>query len=265
MNGLSDKRDLPITPSTAPPPHRSRWFKGHALLWSLLGLALLLLLGSLVWGYRCRDILWIDLCHYYYVLTDKEKIQAFLKAAGPLGPLLFIVTQALQVVLAPIPGEATGFIGGFLFGVAPGLVYSTIGLTVGSILAFLLGRWLEEHFVARVVRPETLKKFDFLIERQGTLIAFFLFLLPGFPKDYLCFILGLSNMSLRLFVVMVTVGRLPGTLMLTLQGAQVYKGNYYVTFILFGLCLALGGVMYWYRETLYQWLKRWDHPEEKDR
>jgi uncharacterized membrane protein YdjX (TVP38/TMEM64 family) len=139
------------------------------------------------------------------------------------------------------------------------MLYSTIGLTIGSTLAFLLGRWLEVHFVTRVVRPETLQRFDFLMERQGALVAFFLFVIPGFPKDYLCFILGLSHMSLRLFLVLCTVGRLPGTLMLTLQGAKVYEGDYFFSAILIGLCLLLGLVLYYFRETLYLWLQRWDH------
>ncbi len=229
------------------------------LIWGALVLALVVLGLFLVWGFRCRDLLWGGVCSYYDVFTDKERIQQVLKAAGPLGPLLFILVQVLQVVFAPIPGEATGFIGGFLFGVPLGMLYSTIGLTVGSVLAFLLGRWLEEHFVARVVRPETLKKFDFLMERQGALVAFFLFVIPGFPKDYLCFILGLSQMSLRLFLVLCTVGRLPGTLMLTLQGAKVYEGDYLFSAILIGLCLLLGIVLYYFRETLYTWLQRWDH------
>jgi len=230
-------------------------------LWGGLTLALALVaLGLLLtWAFNCRDLLWGGVCRYYDVFTDKARIQQALKATGPLAPLIFIVVQSLQVVFAPIPGEATGFIGGFLFGVPLGMLYSTIGLTLGSILAFLLGRWLEVHFVARVVRPETLKRFDFLMEHQGALVAFFLFVVPGFPKDYLCFILGLSQMSLRLFLVLSTVGRLPGTLMLTLQGAKVYEGDYLFSAILMGLCLVLGIVLYYFREPLYAWLQRWDH------
>jgi uncharacterized membrane protein YdjX (TVP38/TMEM64 family) len=265
MANISEKSDEKMAPETGGsegrgmfPPSRRRF------IWGLLLPSLLIVALLLAWGFHWRYLIWGEVCHYYDFLTDKERIQNFLKAAGPLGPFLFIIVQALQVVFAPIPGEATGFVGGFLFGVPLGMVYSTLGLTLGSAMAFLLGRWLEVHFVARVVRPETLKRFDFLIERQGTLVAFFLFLLPGFPKDFLCFILGLSHMSLKLFLVMVTVGRLPGTLMLTLQGAQVYKGNYHMTLILVGLCLVLAAVMYYYRESLYHWLKRWDsHGEEK--
>ena len=233
--------------------------KRRRLIWGALILALVVLGLFLIWGFRCRDFLWGGACYYYDAFTDKERIRQVLKAAGPLAPLLFILVQVLQVIFAPIPGEATGFIGGFLFGVPLGMLYSTIGLTVGSTLAFLLGRWLEEHFVARVVKPETLKKFDFLMERQGALLAFFFFVIPGFPKDYLCFILGLSLMPLRLFLVLCTVGRLPGTLMLTLQGAKVYEGDYLFSAILIGLCLVLGLVLFYFRETLYVWLQRWDH------
>lgn len=243
---------------TGEPATRRRRF----LWWSFV-LALAVLGIGLVWGFLHWDYLWGGITYYYDAITDKERIKQLLKTAGPLAPLIFILVQTLQVVFAPVPGEATGFIGGFLFGVPLGMLYSTIGLTLGSALAFLLGRWLEEHFVARVVSPETLKRFDFLMERQGALVAFFLFVFPGFPKDYLCFILGLSHMSLRLFLVLCIVGRLPGTLMLTLQGAKVYEGDYLFSGILIALCLLLGGVLYYYREPLYTWLQRWDHEGEQ--
>lgn len=252
----SVKEAGPLPEGAARPPAKPRW-----LMWGLLLLALFVLAGSLIWAFSCRYLLWGQACHYWDFFTDerfRDWLKNLVEAAGPLGPVVFICVQSLQVVFAPIPGEATGFLGGLLFGVPLGMLYSTIGLTLGSVAAFLLGRWLEEHFVARVVNPETLKRFDFLMERQGALVAFLLFLIPGFPKDYLCFILGLSHISLKLFTVMVFVARLPGTLMLTLTGAKVYEGDYYFTLVVLGLCLVLGGVMYRYREPLYEWLRRWD-------
>lgn len=239
---------------------RRYWF-----IWTIAGLALVMLLGYLARWAACSSGMWDWVCRYYYLLDDKEKVRAYLQAAGPAAPLTFILTQILQVVLAPIPGEATGFIGGFLFGVPLGMLYSSIGLTVGSVIAFLLGRLMEVKFVARVVSKETLDKFDFLMERQGTLIAFFLFVVPGFPKDYLCFILGLSTMSWKLFLLLSTVGRLPGTLMLTLQGAKVYEGNYLVTGLLLGFCLVLAAVLYYYREPLYRWLRTWHENQVNNR
>lgn len=229
--------------------------RNHWLWWLLAATAVSAAAAAVLFYYYSAAIV-AGWHHLYLYLHEKEKIRHLLKQAGPFGPLVFIAVQALQVVFAPIPGEATGFIGGFLFGAPLGFLFSSIGLTLGSIAAFLLGRLLEKEIVVKVVSPATMARFDFVMEHQGALVAFFLFLFPGFPKDYLCFILGLSPMSFRLFVVLVAVGRIPGTLMLSLQGAQVYEGNYLSFGIVLGLCLAVGGLMYYYRETLYQWVRR---------
>jgi uncharacterized membrane protein YdjX (TVP38/TMEM64 family) len=232
----------------SPPP------RNHLIWWLLAALAVTGLCLYLV--VQFWEPLWAWLAPYYELATDKNRITAFINAAGPLAPLLFISIQALQVIFAPIPGEATGFLGGYLFGVPLGLTYSTLGLTLGSVGAFLLGHWLEKRFIARIVSRETMQRFDFLMEHQGALVAFIFFLIPGFPKDYLCFILGLSPMNLRVFLVICTLGRIPGTLMLTLQGAEVYAGHYWSTVILFGSCLLIAGLAYYFRETLYIWIRR---------
>jgi uncharacterized membrane protein YdjX (TVP38/TMEM64 family) len=240
-------------PAVAETARQKPWLWGALWVAGFAGIIVMLW-----WG--CVSLGWWDAgCHYYDLLTNKEKVKSWMEQAGAWAPFLFITIQALQVVFAPIPGEATGFIGGFLFGVPLGLLYSTIGLTIGSIFAFALGHWLEKAFVVKMVSQETMQKFDFLMEHQGALVAFLLFLLPGFPKDFLCFILGLSPMPFRLFVVLVTVGRIPGTLMLTLQGAQVYEGNYWNSLILIGLCLIAAGLLYYYREKVYEWIRRLDH------
>ena len=93
-------------------------------------------LGLLFWAFHYRSFLWGQVCNIFGICTDKHWIRSVLKDAGPLAPLVFIVIQALQVVFAPIPGEATGFIGGYLFGAPLGLLYSTLGLTLGSVGSF---------------------------------------------------------------------------------------------------------------------------------
>ncbi|MGQ9689547.1 MAG: TVP38/TMEM64 family protein [Desulfobaccales bacterium] len=235
------------TPQTRPARNNRLW-------WLLAAGAVALLLLYLVVQFWLP--LWAWLSPYYEFASNKKRVKAAVKAAGLLGPLVFIGLQALQVIFAPIPGEASGFLGGFLFGAPLGMFFSTVGLTIGSAGAFLLGRWLEKRFVARMVSPETMERFDFLMERQGALVSFILFLIPGFPKDYLCFILGLSPMDFRVFLVISTIGRLPGTLMLSLQGAQVYKGNYWNTVLLLAVSVVLAGLALIYREKLYCWLRR---------
>jgi uncharacterized membrane protein YdjX (TVP38/TMEM64 family) len=132
-----------------------------------------------------------------------------------------------------------------------------VGLTVGSSLAFGVSRWLGSRFIDKIFPTASLAKFDALFERNGALVAFLLFLFPGAPKDYLSFLLGLSKIPFKVFVVLVAVGRMPATLLLTLQGAQVYEGHYWTFLILLGITLVAGGTLIYFRERFYRWLRRW--------
>lgn len=201
---------------------------------------------------------WPDLSEYWEWINlsaNEQAVVRYIKQAGPWAPLVFIGLQALQIVVAPIPGEATGIIGGYLFGTLPGLVYSTIGLTIGSCAAFGLGRWLGHHFARRLVTPQTYEMFVFLTRSQGKLITFLLFLIPGFPKDFLCYILGASPLSFGVFMLLSTVGRIPGTWFLSMQGKQVRTAHYgsFFTLVLV-LCAGLF-LLYLYREPLFRWIK----------
>ena len=156
--------------------------------------------------------------HLYSFFSDRTKIIKFLSSFGPLSIVVFIGIQILQVLVAPIPGEVTGFIGGYVYGIFLGTLYSTIGLTIGSWLAFALSRTLGMPFVERTVSKKIIHQYDHIMAHQGTWVAFLLFLIPGFPKDALCYVLGLSHIRTRTFLVISTVGRLLGTLMLSIQG-----------------------------------------------
>ena len=132
-----------------------------------------------------------------------------------------------------------------------------MGLTLGSSLAFSLSRGLGSRVIEKLTRTGTLEKFDALFERNGALVAFLLYLFPGAPKDYLSFLLGLSKMPFKVFVLLVAMGRMPATLMLTLQGAEVYQGHYWTFLILLGVTFFAGGLLIFFRERFYRWLRSW--------
>jgi len=194
-------------------------------------LRILLLVGSVAAG--AYLFYHFDL---HTVFLDRAKVTQFIRSFGPWSALIFIVVQILQVILAPVPGEVTGLIGGYLFGPVLGTLYSTVGLGVGSWLAFLLARTLGLPFVEKVVKRSIIEKYDHFMEHQGTFVSFILFLIPGFPKDSLCYIMGLSHMKTSTFVVIATVGRLFGTLGLSVGGNFARGGQGLL------LPLALGAV-----------------------
>ncbi len=192
----------------------------------------------------------------YLAFLDRKQLSEFVKSFGSLSPLIFIGLQIFQVLFAPIPGEVTGFLGGFLYGNFFGILYSTIGLGIGSWLAFLFARLAGQPLVERIVSYKTIQRFDFVMAHQGTWIAFLLFLVPGFPKDYLCYILGLGHMKLKTFLVISTTGRLLGTMMLTLQGSLVRDKNYFVLGVVIVLSLLGVLIAYLFRGKLEAYFER---------
>jgi uncharacterized membrane protein YdjX (TVP38/TMEM64 family) len=185
----------------------------------------------------------------------KERVTMFLASFGPYSAAVFVLLQALQVVISPIPGELTGVAGGYVYGRANGFILSTLGLTLGSWVAFELSSILGRPFVEKLVKKDLLQKFDFLTTNTGATIAFLLFLIPGFPKDVLCYILGLSRMRLSTFLIVSVVGRIPGTYLLTLQGASVRNEQYWTTVIFAVISAASLFTAYIYRARLFNWIK----------
>lgn len=191
------------------------------------------------------------------MLTDKEALEALIRSFGIWAPAVFIGLQILQVVLAPIPGEATGFLGGYVFGAPLGLLYSTIGLSVGSVINFYLGRLLGQAIVLQIVPSKQLEKLAYLVRPKAILGLFVLFVFPGFPKDYLCLFLGLTTMRFSLFFCIAAIGRIPGTLLLSLQGASLMQRNYTMFVWLAVSCALLAGLTYRFKDSLLRWIERY--------
>lgn len=187
--------------------------------------------------------------------SSKGRITRFLVSLGPYSAAVFILLQALQVVVAPIPGELTGVVEGYIYGTAFGLLLSTVGLTLGSWVAFELARILGKAFVEKFVKKEVLEKFNFLTTSTGAAISFLLFLFPGFPKDYLCFVLGLTPMRLGTFLILSTLGRIPGTYLLTVQGASIRSHEYFAAIVIMFISAAILFIVYLHRTDLFHWIR----------
>lgn len=204
-----------------------------------------------------------DFDDFEAISSSGDKLSRFLQSLGPYSPAVFVVLQILQVVAAPIPGELTGVAGGYVYGETLGFILSTLGLAIGSWVAFELASILGRPFVERFVSQDVLHKFDFLTTNTGTLICFLLFLIPGFPKDYLCLLLGLSRMKLSTFLIVSNIGRLPGTYLLTVQGAKFRDEDYWQFAIVTVASAVVLLIAYLYREKIFYWLKHRHDPQPR--
>jgi uncharacterized membrane protein YdjX (TVP38/TMEM64 family) len=206
-------------------------------------------------------LVWTNAPLYQFIVrlyVDKLFLKQTLREWGILAPVVFIALQALQVILSPIPGEATGILGGFLFGQWLGLLYSTIGLTLGSIGAFAIGRWLGAHYVKNLVSKETWSRLGFIVEAEGAVLCFIVYLIPGLPKDIVCYLFGISPMPLWVFALVSGLGRLAGTWVLSTQGAHTAAGDYRQAILVTAVAVAVALPLYYYRHRIMLWFR--GHP-----
>lgn len=145
---------------------------------------------------------------FFEIVKDEKAFQQYLEKSGAWMPIIYIVFQYLQVVLLPIPSVVSTLAGVALFGPLWTLLYSFIGIWLGSVTAFFVGRKLGYKAVAWMVGEETLNKWQKKLKGKDTFVLTLMFFLPIFPDDLFCFISGLSTMKTRYFLIMITISRI---------------------------------------------------------
>lgn len=197
---------------------------------------------------------------------DKKRVIDFLDSLGPLSFVGFIILQSAQVLAAPIPGEVTGFIGGYAYGICLGILLSTIGLTIGSWMAFTLSKIFGRPLIDKFIKKETMERYDYLLHHKGAFLVFLLFLIPGSPKDTLCYILGLGHLSTKEFLIISTIGRFAGTVLLTLGGDYIHHKQYYRFFVLLGIAVIAIFFSMVYKDKLEHVFRKFHrHIDEKNK
>lgn len=170
---------------------------------------------------------------------SREQLQEKIARAGALGPLIFILLSFLQVTFVPIPSVITILAGNYVFGFALSFVYSLIGILLGSIFAFFLGRKIGRPFVNWIFNDkETVDYYLNNLKGKEIVVLFFMFLLPLFPDDALCSIAGIMPISYPLFIVMQLITRSTSILatLLFMSGEIIpYHGWGLVVLIIIGI------------------------------
>lgn len=140
-------------------------------------------------------------------INSISALREYISQFGNMAAALYILFSFLQVVILPVPGSITVAAGVALFGPFQCMIYSFIGITLGSIVAFALGRVIGYKAVSWIAGKEELDKWLEKLKGKDYLILSIMFLLPLFPDDILCFVAGLSSMSWRYFLVMIFITR----------------------------------------------------------
>lgn len=139
------------------------------------------------------------------LLTDLETLQAWINQFGRMGPLLFTVFQAVQVVVPVLPGGLGCLAGVLLFGPQAGFVYNYLGICVGSLAAFGIARQCGKPLLRRLFPRHLLEQYTLRTAQQSHFARWFALaiFLPMAPDDFLCYLAGTTAMGWRQFTAII--------------------------------------------------------------
>ncbi len=197
----------------------------------------------------------------YQFVLEPVKMEALMNRRPYVGRVIYVLMSFLQVVIALIPGEPVEIAGGYVFGAVEGTILYLLGATAGSLLVFGVVRRFGGSLLEVFFSKENIRGLRFLQHsgRRNILLAF-IFVLPGTPKDLLCYFAGLTDISFKVWFWVCSVGRLPSIITSMLGGDALETRSYVEAIMVFAVtvCISIIGML------VYNGICKWhDRKQEK--
>ena len=155
---------------------------------------------------------------------------------GIFGVLLILGLQILQITVAVIPGEVLEFVSGALYGAFGGLILDLVGIFIGQTLIYWLVAKLGAEFAQKLGGSKLVQRFGFLKDaKKLNLLVFFLYFIPGTPKDAICYAAPLFGVQYAPFMIISLIARIPSVITSTFAGAAFGEGDFKQTLIIYGV------------------------------
>lgn len=194
--------------------------------------------------------LWRPLMNF---AEDPASLAMWIEEAGVWGPIVFMLLNTAQVLLAVIPGGPFEVAAGALFGPLAGTIMCDIAMTAGGMITFLFVRKFGMKFIELFIDRKEIESVKFLHSNdKSTTLLFLFFLLPGTPKDLMCYVVGLTDIKSVTWLLINFVGRFPAILLSALGGSALGEQKYGIFVAVFAVII----VLYFVGSYLY---KKFNH------
>lgn len=160
-----------------------------------------------------------------------------------------VLLVAVQVVLAFLPGEPLELASGYLFGTVTGTILCLIGSLLGTFIVFLIAKRFGRMVLKRMFSAKEIEQAERFMNRKSSILGiFFLFLVPGTPKDIMTYLICLSDARIVKWLCLTTVGRIPSIMTSTMitGSLKVSQCSIAIVMMVITVVLSCGGV-YLYR------------------
>ncbi len=193
--------------------------------------------------------------------TDAEKIDGLvkiIKGFGGWGMLVYFLIQVLQVVVLPLPAAVCYVPGSLIWGPLVSTLVATAGVIVGSVICYFIGKFFGKRAVVWIAGKETTEKYCSYLSKRGKVLFVLMQILPFFPDDILCMVVGLTGMNFWFFLGTIVIVR-PFII-----AAYCYLGSgtvipfsgwgIAVWIAIFAVCIVLAVLSFKYQDRVEKWL-----------
>lgn len=178
--------------------------------------------------------------------SEPERFRLWIDGHGAWGELAYVGMVVLQIIAAFLPGEPFEMVAGYAFGAVRGTLLCLLAEAIGSVIVILLVRKFGVRLVEVFFTEKKLQSLKFLhSSNKKTILFALIFIMPGTPKDLLCYFAGLTDIKLPILLMVTTVGRIPAVITSTVGGDALGEQNYLFAIIVFAVTalISLGGII----------------------
>ena len=213
--------------------------KKTKILRILLSVGIVIVLTIFLWGLAPFIK---DLATTEGQIAFKEKIDSM----GLGGLFLLFGLQIVQILLVILPGEPFEVLAGMCYGAWGGALFITVSVFITTTIIFFTVRKLGQKYLYNFFQREKVDKIMksklFKNPRNINIVLFILFFLPATPKDLFVFIGGLLPIKPLRFILISTLVRFPSVITSTMVGANISKGNWELSLIIYGVTFVVAAL-----------------------
>ncbi len=164
---------------------------------------------------------------------------------------VLILLQTVQIVICVIPGQPIQLASGYMYGIIGGYAIAIIGAILGCLITYQIAHFLGRDAMHLFFGEERVRDYMYKLNSAKALtIVFLIYLIPGIPKDLVSYIAGISDVKLKPFLIVSTLGRSPGVLGSLLIGTFWSSRNYVGIGVTAALCLIMFYLCIHYRKRI---------------
>lgn len=168
-------------------------------------------------------------------INNPEKLREYIDSFGIYAPLTYVLICMIQIFIPFIPGEPFELIAGYMFGSIEGTLLCLLSQSIASILIVLMVRKYGSMLFFMFFNKKEKHRLNKFKSKKSFILFSLLFILPGTPKDLLCYFAGLTKYDLFPLLVVTTIGRIPAIVTSTITGGAFGDKEYIFAFIVCGI------------------------------